>query len=76
MNSFFAPASQKKAGPVSWRVLEKGLVIGKHSPESTSTTLPSKNRKVAAFDLVSLCSNSNYQCALEGKNILLTYLCE
>ncbi|KAJ5973898.1 hypothetical protein N7481_011108 [Penicillium waksmanii] len=51
VNSFFAPTSQKKPGPITWRVLEKGLVIGKHSPESKSTTLPSKDRKVAAFDL-------------------------
>lgn len=50
--SFFTPTSQKKPEPITWRVLEAGLVIGKYLPEKSST-LPSKNRKIAAFDLVS-----------------------
>ncbi|KAK5796732.1 hypothetical protein VI817_006016 [Penicillium citrinum] len=48
--SFFTPTSQKKPEPITWRVLEAGLVIGKYLPEKSST-LPSKNRKIAAFDL-------------------------
>ena len=51
--NFFTPASQKKPEPIKWRILGTSLIIGKFTPENHTQTLPQKDRKVAAFDLVS-----------------------
>lgn len=53
MASFFTPASQKKPEPITWRVLGTSLIVGKYIPEKNPQALPEKNRKIAAFDLVS-----------------------
>ncbi|KAJ6092963.1 hypothetical protein N7486_008252 [Penicillium sp. IBT 16267x] len=49
--SFFTPASQKKPKPITWRVLGTSLVVGKYTPETGPSTLPEKDRRIAAFDL-------------------------
>ncbi|KAJ6020882.1 Polynucleotide kinase 3 phosphatase [Penicillium herquei] len=49
--SFFAPASQKKPKPISWRIIGTELVVGKYTPQKTSNATSEKNRKIAAFDL-------------------------
>ena len=59
-SSFFTPLSQKKPDPVTWRIVNNTLVVGKHSgeagkPSSTST----EKKKIAAFDLVSCLSGQN-----------------
>lgn len=51
--NFFTPASQKKPEPIKWRVLGTSLIVGKFIPENHSQILSQKDRKVAAFDLVS-----------------------
>ncbi|KAJ5611599.1 Polynucleotide kinase 3 phosphatase [Penicillium herquei] len=50
--SFFAPTSQKKPKPISWRIIGTELVVGKYTPQKTSNTTAEKNRKIAAFDMV------------------------
>ncbi|KAJ5709949.1 Polynucleotide kinase 3 phosphatase [Penicillium malachiteum] len=49
--SFFAPTSQKKPKPISWRIVGTELVVGKYTPQKTSDTTAEKNRKIAAFDM-------------------------
>lgn len=51
--NFFTPTSQKKPEPIKWRILGTSLIIGKYTPEGYAQNLPEKNRKIAAFDLVS-----------------------
>jgi hypothetical protein len=51
--NFFTPVSQKKPEPIKWRVLGTSLIVGKFTPEKQTQNLPEKDRKVAAFDLVS-----------------------
>jgi bifunctional polynucleotide phosphatase/kinase len=51
--SFFTPLSQKKPEPIKWRILGTSLVIGRYTPEGYIQNFPEKNRKIAAFDLVS-----------------------
>lgn len=56
VSNFFTPASQKKSGPITWRLIGTSVVIGKYSPEGYTQVLPKENRRIAAFDLVMLCS--------------------
>jgi len=51
--NFFTPASQKRPEPIRWRVLGTSLVVGKFTPEKHPQRPQEKDRKVAAFDLVS-----------------------
>lgn len=51
--NFFTPASQKKPEPITWRVLGTTLIVGKFTPDKHTPTLPEKDRRIAAFDLVS-----------------------
>ena len=53
MASFFTPASQKKSEPITWRVLGTSLIVGKCTPEKKTNTQPEKDKRIAAFDLVS-----------------------
>ncbi|KAI9923655.1 hypothetical protein MW887_008477 [Aspergillus wentii] len=51
VSSFFTPASQKKPEPITWRILNNSLVIGKYAGQKTDVKQDVK-RKIAAFDLV------------------------
>lgn len=52
--SFFTPTSQKKPEKVSWRIVNKSLIVGKYASDpSASEKLDStRRRRVAAFDFV------------------------
>lgn len=59
--SFFTPVSQKKPEKITWRIVNKSLVVGKYDNKSTATSeqtttrreeVTGKKRKIAAFDLV------------------------
>lgn len=58
--SFFTPLSQKKPDPVTWRIVNNTLVVGKHSGEAGKpSSTGSEKKKIAAFDLVSCLSGQN-----------------
>ncbi|EKV08360.1 DNA 3'-phosphatase Tpp1, putative [Penicillium digitatum PHI26] len=48
--NFFTPASQKKPGPITWRVIGTSVIIGK---QITGKAVPptEKQRRIAGFDL-------------------------
>jgi bifunctional polynucleotide phosphatase/kinase len=51
--SFFLPNSQKKPEAITWRVVNKTLVVGKYAADSASARQPSSGKpKIAAFDFV------------------------
>ncbi|KAL1996975.1 hypothetical protein VTN49DRAFT_7840 [Thermomyces lanuginosus] len=55
--SFFTPASQKKPEKITWRIVNKSLIVGKYDNKSTSEQPErrdeeaGKKRRIAAFDL-------------------------
>ncbi|KAJ5585232.1 Polynucleotide kinase 3 phosphatase [Penicillium hispanicum] len=49
--NFFAPTSQKKPEPITWRVIGTSAIIGKYVPENKAQNQPDKERRIAAFDL-------------------------
>ncbi|KAJ5818359.1 hypothetical protein N7474_003950 [Penicillium riverlandense] len=54
MASFFTPTSQKKPEPITWRIVQNSLVIGRYTPDGKTAQQPAAGqRKIAAFDLVS-----------------------
>ena len=53
--SFFTPISKKDPEPITWRIVEQSLLVGKYCPRTYPKDIdePSaKRRKVAAFDFV------------------------
>ncbi|KAL5337001.1 polynucleotide kinase 3 phosphatase-domain-containing protein [Aspergillus crustosus] len=64
--SFFTPASQKKPEPITWRIVDKSLIVGKFSPglEENLRKRGFEKPKVAAFDfdstLVSTASGNKF----------------
>ncbi|QKX56269.1 uncharacterized protein TRUGW13939_03370 [Talaromyces rugulosus] len=64
--SFFTPTSQKKPEKVSWRIVNKSLIVGKYASDpSASEKLDStRRRRVAAFDfdstLISTASGNRF----------------
>ncbi|KAL4808536.1 polynucleotide kinase 3 phosphatase-domain-containing protein [Aspergillus unguis] len=49
--SFFAPASQKKPEPITWRIVNNSLIVGRFSPEPASDRQKSSSKpRIAAFD--------------------------
>lgn len=53
--NFFAPLSQKKPEPISWRVVGKTLVVGKYTTEKEKKKDPACEKlRIAAFDMVSV----------------------
>jgi bifunctional polynucleotide phosphatase/kinase len=51
--SFFTPTSQKKPEKITWRIINKSLVIGKYATSPGEQPARREKAKVAAFDLVS-----------------------
>lgn len=50
--SFFKPASQKEPERLTWRIVNKSLVIGKYAAELDESTIShAAPQKIAAFDL-------------------------
>ncbi|KAH8697178.1 putative DNA 3'-phosphatase Tpp1 [Talaromyces proteolyticus] len=64
--SFFTPASQKKPEKVTWRIVNKSLIVGKYASESKGTDKvhTGKRSRVAAFDfdstLISTASGNRF----------------
>ncbi|KAL4868792.1 hypothetical protein BDV12DRAFT_169040 [Aspergillus spectabilis] len=64
--SFFTPASQKKPEPITWRILNNSLLVGKFSPgpEEKDRKRDTGKPRVAAFDfdstLVSTASGNKF----------------
>lgn len=59
--AFFTPTSKKKPEPITWRVIDNSLVVGKYAhPEERRRPPSSGKQKVAAFDLVSECHGLTY----------------
>ncbi|KAL3494656.1 polynucleotide kinase 3 phosphatase-domain-containing protein [Aspergillus germanicus] len=63
--SFFLPNSQKKPEAITWRIVNKTLVVGKYAADSASVRQPSSGKpKIAAFDfdstLVSTASGNKF----------------
>ena len=58
MATFFTPASQKLPDQLLWRTVNSSLLVGRYTPHPTRQAGDAlvKRRKVAAFDLVCLCS--------------------
>lgn len=52
--NFFTPLSQKKPDPISWRIVDKTLVVGKYTSDAKTKPASTENKqRIAAFDLVS-----------------------
>ncbi|KAF4243315.1 hypothetical protein CNMCM8980_009614 [Aspergillus fumigatiaffinis] len=49
--SFFTPTSQKKPEKITWRIINKSLVIGKYATSPGEQPARREKAKVAAFDL-------------------------
>ncbi|OJJ02937.1 hypothetical protein ASPVEDRAFT_42469 [Aspergillus versicolor CBS 583.65] len=62
--SFFTPASKKKPEPITWRIVNNSLIVGKFSPESSQERKASDKPRIAAFDfdstLVSTASGNRF----------------
>ncbi len=60
VSSFFTPTSMKEPERITWQIINETLLLASHQPITVDTTNgpPSKRRKIAAFDLVSM-SNSD-----------------
>ncbi|KAL2857759.1 polynucleotide kinase 3 phosphatase-domain-containing protein [Aspergillus pseudoustus] len=68
--SFFTPVSKKKPEPITWRIVNSSLVVGKYSTESaTGQKSNSGKPKIAVFDfdstLVSTKSGSRFAKSAE-----------
>jgi bifunctional polynucleotide phosphatase/kinase len=52
INDFFKPMSQRGSStdPFKWSVVEQTVLHGKYHAKSDSSQLPTKRRKIAAFD--------------------------
>lgn len=52
--NFFAPARKKDLEKISWRIVNKSLLVGRYQALATGAATGSntKRRKIAAFDLV------------------------
>ncbi|RJE26556.1 Polynucleotide [Aspergillus sclerotialis] len=50
VSTFFTPLSQKKPDPITWRIVNNSLVVGKYNI-ATDQRRDSQKKKVAAFDL-------------------------
>lgn len=50
--SFFTPASKKKPEPITWRIVNNTLIVGKFSPELSQERKASDKPRIAAFDFV------------------------
>ncbi|KAI9373296.1 polynucleotide kinase 3 phosphatase-domain-containing protein [Aspergillus egyptiacus] len=48
--SFFTPASKKKGGPVTWRIVDNSLIVGKYTVSDRDQKRSTGKPKVAAFD--------------------------
>ena len=58
MASFFTPVSKKEPEKITWRVVNRSLLVGASTPEPSSTKNDApakKRRKIAAFDFVRSC---------------------
>lgn len=57
VSSFFTPMSKKEPEQITWRVVNESLLFARYQPNATEKTSDAlrKRRKIAAFDLVSLC---------------------
>lgn len=51
MASFFTPASKKAPEVLTWRTVNKSLVVGKYKADKLDATQQAKRLRVAAFDL-------------------------
>ncbi len=51
MSSFFKPASQKQPEKLSWRLIDKSLVIGRYEPQTMPPQALKHPVRIAAFDL-------------------------
>lgn len=51
VSTFFTPLSQKEPDPITWRIVNNSLVVGKYNI-APDERRDSQKKRVAAFDLV------------------------
>lgn len=70
--NFFTPLSQKKPDPITWRIVNNTLIVGKYSSETAQQQTPStaERRRIAAFDLVSYLQSSRMRIRADRCRIL------